>query len=162
MKCQVPFIYSALQVHCSAFMLSSFIAAITTAPSASIRRLLSNVATVFACNVLLEAPVAAYLSSTSKRVTQHALEVALDTLRPDCVALVDAFDFPDSVLNSTIGRKDGNVYEALYEAAKSSSLNRQDPFVGYSEIWSPRLDKDFLQEGAAAHRTIGTHMTSKL
>ena len=58
----------------------------------------------------LDAPVSAYLSPKLKRATQHALEVALDTLRPDCVALVDAFDFPDSVLNSTIGRKDGNVY----------------------------------------------------
>jgi acyl-CoA oxidase len=143
-------------------MLSSFLAAIATASSAPIRRVLSNVATVFACNVLLDAPVAAYLSSKSKRVTQHALELALDTLRPDCLALVDAFDFPDSVLNSTIGRKDGNVYEALYEAAKRSSLNREDPFVGYTQIWSPRLDKDFLQEGAAAHRTMGTLTTSKL
>jgi acyl-CoA oxidase len=143
-------------------MLSSFLAAIQTAPSAPVRRTLSNIATVFACNVLLDAPVAAYLSSKSKRVTQHALEAALDALRPDCVALVDAFDFPDSVLNSTIGRKDGNVYEALYEAAKKSSLNKEDPFVGYSQIWAPRLDTDFLQEGAAAHRSIGTHMTSKL
>ena len=31
------------------------------------------------------------------------------------VALVDAFDFPDNVLNSTLGRSDGNVYEACYQ-----------------------------------------------
>ena len=37
-------------------------------------------------------------------------------IRPDAVTLVDAFDIPDRVLNSTIGRRDGNVYEALYEA----------------------------------------------
>lgn len=143
-------------------MMSSFLTAIATAPSVPVQRVLKNIAAVFACNTLLDAPVSAYLSPKLKRVTQHALEVALDTLRPDCVALVDAFDFPDSVLNSTIGRKDGNVYEALYEAAKRSNLNREDPFVGYTQLWSPRLDKDFLQEGAAAHRTVGTHMTSKL
>ena len=91
-------------------MMSSFLAAIATAPSAPVQRVLKNIATVFACNTLLDAPVSAYLPPKLKRATQHALEVALDTLRPDCVALVDAFDFPDSVLNSTIGRKDGNVY----------------------------------------------------
>jgi len=38
---------------------------------------------------------------------------------PNAVALVDAFEFPDRVLNSTIGRFDGNVYEALYEVPTS-------------------------------------------
>lgn len=38
----------------------------------------------------------------------------LDVLRPDAVTLVDAFEFPDSALNSALGKYDGNVYEALY------------------------------------------------
>jgi hypothetical protein len=54
-------------------------------------------------------------------------------LRPDAVALVDAFDIPDNVLNSTIGRKDGNVYEAIFNAAPKSELNQQDPFIGWGE-----------------------------
>lgn len=44
-------------------------------------------------------------------------------LRPNAVALVDAFDYPDRLLNSALGRYDGQVYDALYEYAKSSSLN---------------------------------------
>jgi len=44
-------------------------------------------------------------------------------IRPDCVALTDAFDLTDTALNSTIGRYDGNVYEAMYEAARKSVLN---------------------------------------
>jgi hypothetical protein len=47
-------------------------------------------------------------------------------IRPDAVALVDAFDYPDEILQSCIGRYDGNVYEALYEYAKMSPLNKQD------------------------------------
>ena len=57
---------------------------------------------------------------------------------------MDAFDIPDRVLNSTIGRKDGNVYEALYEAAKKSTLNQIEPFDGYDEVLKPRLDQQFL------------------
>lgn len=45
-------------------------------------------------------------------------------LRPNAVALVDSFDFPDRILNSCLGRYDGQVYDALYEYAKSSSLNQ--------------------------------------
>lgn len=47
----------------------------------------------------------------------------LAELRPNAVALVDAFDYPDRLLNSALGRYDGQVYDALYEYAKSSSLN---------------------------------------
>ena len=55
-------------------------------------------------------------------MTQRRVEL-LRELRQLAVPLVDAFDFPDSLLNSCLGRYDGNVYPALYEYAKSSSLN---------------------------------------
>lgn len=48
----------------------------------------------------------------------------LTELRPNAVALVDAFDFPDRLLNSCLGRYDGQVYDALYEYAKNSPLNQ--------------------------------------
>lgn len=47
-------------------------------------------------------------------------------IRPNAVALVDAFDYPDQILQSCIGRYDGRVYEALYEYAKRSPLNKTD------------------------------------
>jgi len=80
------------------------------------------------------------------RFVKQAVAAILDSLRPDAVALVDAFDFPDRVLASTIGRHDGNVYEALYEAAKKSPLNQVDPFEGYEKVLRPRLDIDFIKD----------------
>lgn len=47
----------------------------------------------------------------------------LSQLRPNAVALVDAFDFPDRKLNSVLGRYDGNCYEHMYEWARRSPLN---------------------------------------
>ena len=35
-------------------------------------------------------------------------------VRPDAVALVDSFGFEDFLLNSAIGRKDGDVYRYEY------------------------------------------------
>ena len=50
----------------------------------------------------------------------------LADVRNNAVALVDAFDIPDFVLNSALGRYDGNVYEALFEYAKQSKLNQTE------------------------------------
>lgn len=48
----------------------------------------------------------------------------LSDLRPNAVALVDAFDYHDETLQSCLGRYDGHVYESLYEWAKNSPLNK--------------------------------------
>ena len=47
----------------------------------------------------------------------------LSQLRPNAVALVDSFDHHDKILNSVLGRYDGNVYENLFEWARRSPLN---------------------------------------
>lgn len=53
----------------------------------------------------------------------------------------------DRVLQSALGRYDGNVYEALYEAALKSELNRTDPFEGYNEYLRRFLDLDMIRAG---------------
>jgi acyl-CoA oxidase len=59
----------------------------------------------------------------------------LAALRNNAVALVDAFDFSDHLLQSVLGRFDGNVYENLYKWAQLSQLNK-------SQV--SRLDKLWL------------------
>ena len=49
------------------------------------------------------------------------------------------------VLGSTLGRFDGNVYEALYEGATKSRLNHVQPFQGYKEHLQPNLDLNLLK-----------------
>lgn len=50
----------------------------------------------------------------------------LARIRPNAVSLVDSFDVSERELNSVLGRRDGNVYEALYAWAKKSELNRTE------------------------------------
>ena len=47
-------------------------------------------------------------------------------IRPNAVALVDAFDYPDKILQSCLGRYDGRVYEALWEYCQQSPLNEKE------------------------------------
>lgn len=59
------------------------------------------------------------------QVNSRILEL-LTLIRPNAVALVDAFDFKDMTLGSVLGRYDGNVYENLFEWAKKSPLNKTE------------------------------------
>ena len=52
--------------------------------------------------------------------------VVILTYRPEAVSLVDAFDYSDYILNSPLGRYDGNVYEALFRWAQRSALNKEE------------------------------------
>lgn len=57
---------------------------------------------------------------------QSKLISLLEDIRPNAVALVDAFDIPDQVLGSCLGRYDGQVYQALYDYAKSAPMNKEE------------------------------------
>ena len=69
----------------------------------------------------------------------------LGELRPDAVALTDAFGASDYSLASTLGRSDGNVYEAIMQEARLSPLNASPVMVGWDKL-APILDLDFLRD----------------
>ena len=74
------------------------------------------------------------------------INVLLAEIRPDAVGLTDAFSYDDYQLSSTLGRYDGKVYEAIYEEAQKSPLNKSTVMVGWDKL-SPILDLDFLKQG---------------
>ena len=49
----------------------------------------------------------------------------LKVVRKEAVPLVDAFDFPDGVLNSALGRYDGDVYNHLFQWAQKAPRNKK-------------------------------------
>lgn len=53
-------------------------------------------------------------------------------VRKEAVPLVDAFDFPDKVLNSALGRYDGDVYNHLFKWAQKAPRNKKK--VGGAEV----------------------------
>ena len=65
---------------------------------------------------------------TSNQITEfnHKRISLFTIIRRDAVAYVDAFDISDKVLNSVLGRYDGQVYENLFNWAQKSSLNRNE------------------------------------
>ena len=71
-------------------------------------------------------PKDGFFSPKQVSLLKNKLADLLAEIRPNAVALVDAFDYPDKVLDSCLGRYDGQVYQALYDYAKSSPLNQQE------------------------------------
>jgi acyl-CoA oxidase len=131
--------------HCHAFILDNFITMINDVEDEKCKVALSRLCQLYACTELLDGGWAGFLGIEQVYLIREAVGELLDILRPDAVGLVDAFEFPDRVLGSTLGRYDGNVYEALYEAAKKSHLNQTDPFDGYEEFLKPKLDLELLK-----------------
>jgi len=146
-RCAVELV-TAVRIHCFTFMLMNNVRAVAASEDAKLKRVLGQLCALFACSNILEDPVwVGFISFDQLQFVKEAVPELLAEIRPNALALVDAFDFPDKVLNSAIGRFDGNVYEALYEAAQKAPLNQKDPFDGYNEYLRPHLDLEFLKKG---------------
>ncbi|KAK1330812.1 hypothetical protein QTO34_008750 [Cnephaeus nilssonii] len=80
---------------------------------------------------------------TDSQVTQvhQRIKELLTVIRPDAVTLVDAFDFQDVSLGSVLGRYDGNVYENLFEWAKTSPLNKAEVHESFYKHLKPLQSK---------------------
>mmetsp|Transcript_9640 Transcript_9640/g.14868 ORF Transcript_9640/g.14868 Transcript_9640/m.14868 type:complete len:706 (+) Transcript_9640:238-2355(+) len=70
----------------------------------------------------------------------------LSKIRPNAVALVDAFDHSDFRLKSVLGRFDGDVYSHLLKTSKKDPLNATEPGPGYE----PHLRR-LIRDGAGVY-----------
>ena len=64
------------------------------------------------------------MTSEQISLARDKLYQLLKEVRREAVPLVDAFDIPDGVLNSALGRYDGDVYTHLYEWAQKAPRNK--------------------------------------
>lgn len=119
-----PLLYKASFLHIRHFIFDKFVASIAHCEDASCREVLSRLAVAFALADLTGGEGWTGLLTYNEAVwAEELLDEICAHLRPDIVPLTDAFDFPDRILNSTLGRSDGIVYEALLAEARKSGLN---------------------------------------
>ena len=136
-------IYRISRAHCQLVLVSNFIKAVfgPNAPISNENRVLQKVAILFAVSTL-EQEMADFLTSgyvspeQSLIVKERSIQL-LKELRPDVVALVDAFGFPDYLLQSSLGAQDGDVYTRITRAAELEPLNQKKVADGYEEYIKP-------------------------
>ncbi|CAH1782747.1 unnamed protein product [Owenia fusiformis] len=79
------------------------------------------------------------INITELHIIQQEAQEMMAKIRKNAVALVDAFDIPDNLLNSTLGCYDGNAYQHLYDSAKSDPMNQKQVLPAFEKYIKPML-----------------------
>ncbi|KAK8599768.1 hypothetical protein V6N13_060409 [Hibiscus sabdariffa] len=138
----------AAVAHCQLIIVSKFIEKLQQEiPGKGVKTQLENLCNVYALS-LLRKHLGDFVSTGCITPEQGALaneqlRLLYSQVRPNAVALVDAFNHTDHYLGSVLGRYDGNVYQKLYDEAWKSPLNDTDVPDGYHEYIRPLLKQHF-------------------
>ena len=83
-----------------------------------------------------------HMSPVQSIMLRDYIKVSTSIIRPNAIAFVDSFGYDDYILNSAIGRKDGNVYKALAQAAENSPFNLTEEGPAWRPVLRHLLQKD--------------------
>jgi len=132
------------QSHVLYFMLTKFAERVKQCEDAACQAVLQRLCVLFALADMMDGKQWQGLYDISTfTLIEEATSSVCNALRPDSVALVDSWDYTDAALNSTIGAKDGNIYERQYTAALRSETNKSKK-PEFLEAIKPYLDLEFL------------------
>jgi len=137
------------KAHCALVVLSNFFDGIKEAKKLQVSKetilVLQRLATLHAlCGMedeLGDWLEDGYFDSSQCQLIRNEIAILLQELRPDAAALSDSLGLDDYFLNSTLGSKDGDVYERLYEAAQNAPFNKSHKPPGYDDLLWPRFNK---------------------
>ncbi|KAL6985961.1 acyl-coenzyme A oxidase [Sarracenia purpurea var. burkii] len=136
----------AAVAHCQLIVVSKFIEKLQEDISGKgVKQQLEALCSIYALS-LLHKHQGDFLSTGSVTPEQAALvndqlRSLYTQIRPNAIALVDAFNYTDHFLGSILGCYDGNVYPKLYEAAWKDPLNDTVVPEGYQEYIRPLLKR---------------------
>ncbi|KAG5564809.1 hypothetical protein RHGRI_000870 [Rhododendron griersonianum] len=137
----------AAVAHCQLLVVSKFIEKLQQEiPGKGVKQQLEVLCNIYAL-FLLHKHQGDFLS-TGCITPKHAalandeLRSLYSQVRPNAIALVDAFNYTDHYLGSILGCYDGNVYPKLYEAAWKDPLNESVVPDGYHQYIRPLLKQE--------------------
>ncbi|CAK8539506.1 unnamed protein product [Lathyrus sativus] len=134
----------AAAAHCQLIVVSKFIEKLQQdIPGKGVKQQLQALCSIYAL-FLLHKHLGDFLSAGCINQKQGSLANELlrslySQVRPNAIALVDAFNHSDHLLGSTLGRYDGNVYPKLYEEAWKDPLNDSVVPDGFHQYVQPIL-----------------------
>ncbi|TKY55474.1 Peroxisomal acyl-coenzyme A oxidase 1 [Spatholobus suberectus] len=134
----------AAVAHCQLIVVSKFIEKLQQdIPGKGVKQQLELLCSIYAL-FLLHKHLGDFLSTgciTPKQgsLANEQLRSLYSQVRPNAIALVDAFNYTDHYLGSVLGRYDGDVYPKLYEEAWKDPLNDSVVPDGFQEYIRPML-----------------------
>nr|XP_006823809.1 PREDICTED: peroxisomal acyl-coenzyme A oxidase 1-like [Saccoglossus kowalevskii] len=138
------YLLKAASAHCHFYVVQTFVKYINdTEMSDAVRDILTSLCQFYALHGIWQNAgdflQDGYMNGNQLDMVQSLVGKLLDKIRINAVALVDAFDFRDEILCSKLGKYDGNVYEAMYEWAKNSPLNKTEVHDSYNKYLRPLM-----------------------
>ncbi|XXG75819.1 hypothetical protein AAC387_Pa08g0309 [Persea americana] len=136
--------------HCQLIVVSKFIEKVQgDIEGMGVKEQLHALCSIYALS-LLHRHLGEFLSAgciTPKHaaLANEQLRYLYSKVRPNAVALVDAFNYTDHYLGSVLGCYDGNVYPKLYEEAWKDPLNESPLPEGYHEYIRPLLKQQLTK-----------------
>ncbi|XP_033105517.1 peroxisomal acyl-coenzyme A oxidase 1-like [Anneissia japonica] len=132
------------EAHMQYFVLSSFVdslQSIKTTPT--IQATLTNLCCLFGLYYITQHRadfmIDGYLTQDQIMQGNEEYLKLLAAVRPEAVSLVDAFDYRDECIHSTLGCYDGNAYQRLYEFAKKGERNKSPVHETYHKYLVPLM-----------------------
>ncbi|KAJ0391967.1 hypothetical protein P43SY_007526 [Pythium insidiosum] len=125
-------------------LLKSFVQGLNAVHSGKNRDAVSNLCVLFALWMMTknlgDFREDNYLSSHQSEQARQQLLALLPIVRKNAVLLTDAWDFTDFEINSTIGRYDGDIYNAMVRRAEDEPLNKSQVPESYEEFLKPLIE----------------------
>ncbi|KAJ8774314.1 hypothetical protein K2173_011117 [Erythroxylum novogranatense] len=139
-----PVLVEAAVAHCQLIVVSKFFEKLQqNIPGKGVKEQLQVLCCIYALNILHkhlgDFIATGCISAKQASLANDLLRSLYSKLRPNAIALVDAFNYTDHFLGSILGRYDGNVYPKLYEEAWKDPLNDSVVPDGYQEYIRPLL-----------------------
>lgn len=135
----------ATDAHCHYVVVKLFVDKLSEVLDVSAHRILSSLGLLYTLHGISRNTgdflQAGLLTTSQLEQVQQRIKDLLAVIRPNAIALVDAFDYTDTQLGSVLGRYDGNVYENMFEWAKKSPLNKTQVHESFHKYLKPLQSK---------------------
>ncbi|KAL3888960.1 hypothetical protein ACJMK2_001319 [Sinanodonta woodiana] len=137
----------AAMAHVEAFIVKTFVEVVSTIADKNVRAAMESLCRLYAVHGMNKKMgdflKDSYISGAQADMLMNKMLDLFQEIRPNAVALVDAYDYHDNTLQSCIGRYDGKVYEALYEYSKNSPLNEKEVLDSYYKLLRPVMKGEY-------------------
>ncbi|XP_063149125.1 peroxisomal acyl-coenzyme A oxidase 1 isoform X2 [Candoia aspera] len=131
----------ASEAHCHYVVVKLFTAKLSEIGDPAVHAVLNNLCLLYAlCGIIKNSGdflQGSILTEAQLIQVNQRIKELLALIRPNAVALVDSFDFSDSVLGSVLGQYDGNIYEDMFEWSKKSPLNKTQVHESFHKHLKP-------------------------
>ncbi|KAK9686324.1 fatty-acyl coenzyme A oxidase, variant 2 [Basidiobolus ranarum] len=142
-SCAVERLHAA-RMHCYGYIFKKFTESILEAPQ-SVTVILNKLCLLYGLYNIQENAGefigSQYFSTNQMSIIRQQVTELCSAIRKDAIPLVDAFNLSDFVINSPLGRYDGNVYESYFNVVKSN--NPQQPVPYFESTIRPILNANY-------------------